>query len=114
MFIDTTKQPKKLPVVAFSNIRPNTGPMFLWHLMLTMGEIDNEMELLLNRTYRKMFEKVKLLKKDQNGEEAAICITKRYVTGQLKYYPISSQQFDYFLVTAYNLIRSSIVMISYV
>ena len=55
-----------------------------------------------------MFEKVDLVNKNEDIELAAICITKRYVSEQLKFLPISPQRFDYFMVAAYNVIRSSI------
>ena len=103
-FVITEDKIHKAPIVVFSNIRPNTGPKFLWHIILTVGSIENEFDISMSGTYRKMFEKAGFISENENPEKCAIELTRRYVLEQLKYLPISSQRFDYYLVCAYNLI----------
>ena len=110
-FIDvdtSTVLNKHLPIIVFSNIRPNLGAKFLWHLLLTMGNFDCEMELCSCGTYVEMFRKAELIGQG-NLEHEIKKLTKKYILEQLRFFPVSSKRFDYFAISAFKVLQSSLL-----
>ena len=63
-----TERHGQLPVVWFSNIRPSQGSHWLFHLLLSMGEFDNEVSLFSCASMRQAFIKARLLHPPNDAE----------------------------------------------
>ena len=40
---------KNLPIPVYSYVKPTMGPRFLLHIMLSMGEFETEIDLILHK-----------------------------------------------------------------
>jgi hypothetical protein len=96
------------PILVFSNITPNNTSQFLYHLLLSMGEYDTEMDLLTHVSMRDSFVCAKLV--DANDlVESVNRLTKRYILEQLCFYPIGTKRFDFFMEMASTTLTEVIV-----
>ena len=104
---------KDLPIIWYDPIPPTQGHRFVIHLLLSMGQFDNEMNLFTHQTMRQCFEYASLISKDIQDEETLLseCRTllHEYVVQQLVFQPCGTKQFDRFLVAAWQVIRECIV-----
>ena len=79
---------RHLPIPVFSYVRPTMGPRFILHLMLSMGEFDTELDLILHRTLRDSLRYAKLigLNDDEDSlQEYANSLLKKFILEQLQY-----------------------------
>ena len=96
-----------LPVVWFSSIKPSQGTRWLIHLLISMGEFDNEYNLYCHPTLKDCFIHCKLLSRDSNEHENnAKQIAKSYILEQLNYVPGGSKQFDRNVIAAYQTLHN--------
>jgi hypothetical protein len=110
-FIDFTHHSEAmLPVPVFSNIKPSNASRFLFHLLLSLGEYDTEMDLLVHSTSQQAFIGAKLISDDISSiEDSVVKLTRRYIVEQLSFYPISTRAFDHYLETASRVLKESII-----
>ena len=88
------------------------GPSFLLHIMLSLGEFDTEVDLILNRTLRESLRYCKLigpLDDDQSLEKYSGVFLKKCIEGQLVYFPNSANVLYQWIVTAGDLFDSVIL-----
>ena len=52
---------KHIPIPVYSYIKPTMGPRFIHHIMLSLGEFDTEVDLILHRTLRESLRYCKLI-----------------------------------------------------
>lgn len=103
---------RHLPIPVFSYVRPTMGPRFILHLMLSMGEFDTELDLILHRTLRDSLRYAKLigLNDDEDSlQEYANSLLKKFILEQLQYFPNSSKVCGDWIVTASHLFESVIL-----
>ena len=95
------------PVVWFSSIKPSHGSRWLLHLLISMGEFENEYNLYCKGNMKACFVSCKLLSSNyENHENDIKSLTKRYVLEQLNYIPGGSKQFDRNVIAAYQNLRN--------
>jgi predicted GIY-YIG superfamily endonuclease len=103
-----------LPVIWYDPIPPTQGHRFLVHLLLTMGEFDNEVNLMSHQNMRECCTYARLIPNNFSSqtdllEKACKDLLKRYVLEQLIYQPCGTKQFDRFLVAAFQALRGAIL-----
>jgi hypothetical protein len=99
-----------IPVIWHNSIRPSNGHRWMLHILLTMGQFDNELNLLSKANLRESFIYAKLLRQDPHHWEDDIqTILKNYVQNQLIHIPGGSQSFDWYLITAKNTLSSMLL-----
>ena len=82
-----------LPVVWHTPIKPTNTNRFLFHVLLSLGDFRNEMELLSQGTMRDSYIHAGL--HDPSNPEGSIRhLCKSYVTTQLQHMPGGTKQFD--------------------
>ena len=107
-FIDFTEARLLLPVPVYSNISPTNPTRFLFHVLLSMGEYDTEMELLNHATLRGAFIHANLI--DENDLEGSITgLVTAYILQQLSFYPITTHKFDRFVVASSRTLREVLI-----
>jgi predicted GIY-YIG superfamily endonuclease len=98
----------KLPVPVFSNIKPTTPHRFLIHVLLSMGEFQNELELWEEGTIQRAFLKARLI--SNNDQEASVrALVKKYVMEQLLFMPGGTQMFDRLCIAAHSVLMSTLI-----
>ena len=108
IFIDFSNQKHPLPVPVYSNIKPTNASRFLFHVLLSMGEYDTEMELLTHANMRGAFLNAKLVN-IPNLDASVTALLRRYILQHLCYYPIATKKFDKFLEAADRTIRDAVI-----
>jgi len=97
-----------LPIPVYSNIKPSHPETFLFHVLLSMGEFDNEIQLFGRRDIRDVFVCAKLL--DTGDVQGSIKrVLHQYVTEQLVYMPGGTRMFDRLCVEASIVLRQVLV-----
>jgi hypothetical protein len=92
----------KIPVVWFNNVKPTMMNRWLLHILYSMGEFDNEINILSCRNLQEAFQKAKLLSLNSNlWKDDIERILKDYVLEQLVFLPGGTKTFDLFLVSGY-------------
>ena len=88
------------------------GPRFIHHIMLSLGEFDTEVDLILHRTLRGSLRYCKLigpLDDDESLKKYSGIFLKKYIEDQLVYFPNSENCLDQWIVTAGDLFDSVIL-----
>ena len=94
-----------LPLVVYSNIKPTQMHRFVLHVLLSMGEFNNELELFSVGDLRESF-KVAGLVNFQHLDRSIHALLRRYVLEQLIYIPGGTQMFDRLLIAANSVLQS--------
>jgi len=103
-----TKQ--QLPVTWFNSVKPTQPNRFLLHILLSMGNFDNELNLLSGISIRDCFVQAELIDANPDRIEQSIDnLTRRYIVEQLVYLPGGSQQFDKFVLAAHRTLRHALL-----
>ncbi len=101
---------EKPPIIYFSSIKPSHGARWLLHLMLSMGEIENEYNLYCQPNIRTCFVKCKLLSSDYTRHENDLKdLARRYILEQLNYIPGGSRKFERNVIAAYQTLKYNIL-----
>ena len=99
---------KTLPVIWFSNIKPNCPHKFLLHVLLSLGYYDNEVDLYHSGSLRSAYVHAGLY--DPSEPQTSLnLLTKRYTTEQLCHLPGGVKEFDRLLCAAHNNFCSCLV-----
>jgi predicted GIY-YIG superfamily endonuclease len=101
-----------LPIPVFSYITPTMTTSFLLHIMLSMGQFETEVDILMHENLRECLRYCKLIGENNDDESLksyANNLTKRYIIEQVQYFPNSKRVIDHWIITASNLFRSIIV-----
>ena len=70
-----------MPIAVYSNIKPTQMHQFLVHVLLSMGEFDNELELLSSGNIKAAFIAAKLIN-EHDVEQGVMDILRRYTLTQ--------------------------------
>jgi predicted GIY-YIG superfamily endonuclease len=98
------------PVVWFSSIKPSHGTRWLLHLLISMGEFENEYNLYCKSNIISCFISCKLISENyENHDNDIKHLAKRYILEQLNYIPGGSKQFDRNVVAAYQTLRHELL-----
>ena len=111
-FMHYNDEYRHIPIPVFSYVKPTMGPRFILHILLSLGEFDTEMDLILHRTLRESLRYAKLigpLDDDASLKEYSNQILRKYIEEQLQYFPNSSNVLDTWIVTAADLFDSVII-----
>ena len=103
---------RHIPIPVFSYVKPTMGARFLLHVMLSLGDFDTEVDLILHRTLRESLRYAKLigpLDDDDSLQQYSNMLLKKYIEEQLVYFPNSSKVLDSWIVTAADLFDSVII-----
>ena len=98
----------KLPIPVFSNIKPTQPHRFLIHVLLSMGEYNNELELWEQGTIKNAFVMGRLIS-HSHLEESVNNLVRRYVMEQLLFMPGGTQMFDRLCVAAHSVLTSTLL-----
>ena len=100
----------KLPIIWFTSVKPTNPSRWLIHLLLSMGEYDNELQLFGHANLRECFIGAKMLSPIPEDWDSGINdIARSYVTQQLMSLPGGTKQFDRNVIAAYQALRSSVL-----
>jgi predicted GIY-YIG superfamily endonuclease len=97
----------RLPIPVYSNIKPTQPHRFLIHVLLSMGDFSNELELWEQGSIKEAFVKARLIR-DVNLEETIRSLVRRYVMEQLLFTPGGTQMFDQLCVAAHSVLTSAL------
>ena len=103
---------KHLPIPVFSYIKPTMGSRFILHILLSMGEFDTEVDLLLHKTLRESLRYAKLIGTSDDPEKLkkySDQLLKMFIEEQLVFYPNSSKVIDSWIVSAGELLDGVII-----
>jgi hypothetical protein len=98
----------KLPIPVFSNIKPTQPHRFLIHVLLSMGDFNNELELWEQGSIKNAFVKARLISV-LHLEESVKDLVRRYVMEQLLFMPGGTQMFDQLCVVAHSVLTSALL-----
>ena len=99
------------PVIWFSSIKPSQGSRWLLHLLLSLGEFDNEYSLFCKPSLKECFISCKLLSTEAASHENDIKeLLKKYIIEQLNYIPGGSKQFDRNVIAAYQALQNEVLL----
>ncbi len=90
-----------LPVTWYNYVRPTQPNRFLIHILLSMGEFENEMKVMDNADIKQAYERAGLFNR-MRPEQSIEKLMRRYIREQLVFLPGGSQQFDRFVVAAHG------------
>lgn len=101
-----------LPVPVYSYINPNMGTHFLYHIMLSLGRFETELDITTQQSMRDSLRYCKLIG-DSIDEDSlykdAYRLTKKYIVEQLQYFPNTQRVLDAWIIAAYHYFISIIV-----
>ena len=83
---------KHLPVPVYSYVKPTMGAKFLLHIMLSLGEFETEVDLLLHTSIRESLRYAKLIGPLDDLDSLkgySNLLLKTYISEQLVYFPNS-------------------------
>ena len=98
----------RLPIVVFSNPKPENATSFLFHVLLSMGRFGNELQLVCQPTICDCFVYANLIEV-HNLSQSVDNLLKRYILEQLVYYPISTRTFDKYCVRAERVLHEALI-----
>ena len=110
LFADDDKN--HLPIPIFSYITPTMTTSILLHIMLSMGQFETEVDILIHENLRECLRYCKLIGENNNEESLKLYadnLTKRYIIEQVQYFPNSKRVIDHWIITANNLFHAIIV-----
>ena len=101
----------ELPHVVFSQTPERNIETFLYHLLMSFGHFETELDFAQCTTTREAFRKAKLLQHNSDAElyDDVQQLTKRYLRQQLWHYPVSMQTFHYRAVTASKILQHALL-----
>ncbi len=100
-----------LPTIWYSSIKPSNGNRWLLHLMISMGEFENEYSLYCQHGIKECFIACKLLSSNStNYDEEIKVLAKRYILEQLNYIPGGSKQFDRNVIATYQTLKNLLLI----
>jgi len=105
---------RHIPIPVFSYVKPTLGPRFILHILLSLGEFETEIDLILHENLRESFRYAKLigLENDEASlKEYSSHLLKRYIEEQLIFFPNSIKVLSQWIVTAGCLFDSVIIII---
>ena len=105
----TKRHETKIPIPWYRTIKSTQGHIFLYHLLLSLGEFTSEFELLAQGSLLRSFQFARLFTTSsdpKDREESANDIIRHYIKTQLSHYPCGTVLFDTQVNTAFELIRS--------
>ena len=76
----------------FSYVKPTLGPRFILHILLSLGEFETEIDLLLHQNLREAFRYAKLIGPEDDEaslKEYSSHLLRRYIEEQLVFSPNS-------------------------
>ena len=104
-----------LPIPVFSNVKPLNAPRFIIHILLSMGRFQTECDLWGEPSLQLAFVKARLIPieaiESENSralDEAIDELLFRWITEQLRYYPIGSKKIDEYIVAAEQIFVAAI------
>jgi predicted GIY-YIG superfamily endonuclease len=98
------------PVVWYNSVKPTHTNRWLVHLLLSMGEFDNEMNLLGYGDIVDCFVRAKLIGVDPRTHETDVrLLAKRYILEQLVFLPGSTRQFDKHVIAAHQTLHQALI-----
>ena len=100
-----------LPVPVHSFVKPTNATKFLFHVLLSFGQYETELDLVSHATMRSAFKYANLID-DSDSTALSRSVThliRRYVEEQLAYYPVGTRTWDKYLVCAANVFEDAIV-----
>lgn len=103
---------RNLPIPVFSYIKPTMGVRFILHIMLSLGEFDTELDLILNPTLLESLRYSRLIGPENDVDSLELYseeLLKKYILDQLRYFPNISKVLDQWIVTAGGLFDSVII-----
>jgi len=106
-----TRRDPKLPIVWYSGVRPTQPAKWIIHLILTMGEFDVERNVFMyGGSLRGAIQEAGLVRDIMAPDihDQVRQLTRRYITEQLAFTPGGTKTFDFFVVTAYNVLVHAI------
>ena len=82
----------KFPVIWFKSVKPFHANRFLLHILLTMGEYENDPQLIGDGDLLNLFKRSGLMPQNGHGplSVAVIAITWQYILEQLRFLPDGS------------------------
>ena len=99
----------RLPIPVYSNIKPMQPHRFLVHVLLSMGDFRNELELWEQGNIREAFVKARLIC-EADIEEDVKKLVRRYIMEQLLFTPGGTQMFDRLCVAAHSVLTSVLLL----
>ena len=109
-FLCDTVENDSLPVIWYNSVRPTQSNRFLLHVLYSMGEFDNEVNLFGVASIKECYVRAGLIEPNPDCiEESVRSLARRYVLEQLVFLPGGSQQFDRFLAAAYRTLRHCLI-----
>ena len=101
-----------LPIPVYSYIAPTMTTSFIIHFLLSEGEFETEIDILLHNSLRESFRYCKLIGPNDDEESLkhyANQLTKRYIEEQVQYFPNTQRVIDFWIITAHKLFYRIIV-----
>ena len=108
---------RELPVIWYSSIKPTQPARFLFHILLSMGQFDCELNLYSAGSMKQAFVRARLIaagnvdlpEEHQQLEQDIKILSRRYVLEQLVFLPGGTSSFDRHVVAAYNTLRRGLL-----
>ena len=103
---------RHVPIAVFSYVKPTMGPRFILHILLSLGEFDTELDLILHPKLCDSLRYAKLigpLDDEESLKEYSNQLLRKYIEQQMVYFPNSSNVLDQWIVTAGDLFESVIL-----
>ena len=103
---------RHIPIPVYSYVKPTMGPRFILHVMLSLGEFDTEIDLILQGSLKNALRYAKLIGEEDDEESNqmhSFGLLKKFIEEQLIYFPNSGNILDQWIVTAGNLWDSVIL-----
>jgi hypothetical protein len=98
----------RLAIPVYSSIKPTQPHRFLIHVLLSMGDFSNELELWQEGSIKGAFVKARLIA-EANLEESVKNLVRRYIMEQLLFTPGGTQMFDRLCVAAHSVLTSALL-----
>ena len=103
-------KPAQLPVIWHTSVKPTQSNRWLLHILLSMGEFDNEMNLLSTAGVKQSFMHAGSLNPDpQTHKEGVRKLTERHTAEQLVYSPGGTKSFDKYTVAAQKTLTDALL-----
>ena len=83
-----------IPVFWFQTVRASQTDSFLYHLLLSMGSFDTELELCAQGSMQRAFVHARLMRDTSDHEvikQEVQILVQRYIEEQLRHYPIGTR-----------------------
>ena len=81
---------RNLPIPVFSYVKPTLGPRFILHILLSMGQFETEIDLILHQSLRESLRYAHLigpLDDEQSLRKYSQELLKRFIEEQLMFFP---------------------------